>query len=128
MARPPKFNQEKANELKAEGKRIIEISKILNCSYGSLKTYFCRMRKADNKEKVTNELNKTLTNESESKTNMQDENKTESELKKEKQEKIVISMMNKGKTEQEIAEHYGWSTDDIHMIILQYQLKQCKQL
>lgn len=231
MARPPKFNQEKANKLRAEGKRIVEISKILNCSYGSLKTYFCRQRqsvndlaetiakelnklgvtnkqelivmarpcKCDkllilelhakgltskvigekantspanvrkiiqrykdkgvtneldlsvtnkqdrnviNKSSVTNELNKTLTNkteskpnhpqiwgqdennESQSKTNMQDENKTESETKKEKQKKIVIRMMEKGKTEQEIAEHYGWGKDDVHMIILQYQFEQ----
>ena len=215
MARPPKFNQEKANKLKAEGKRIIEISKILNCSYGSLKTYFCRQRqsvndlaetiakelnklgvtnkqelivmarpcKCDkllilelhakgltskvigekantspanvrkiiqrykdkgvtneldlsvtnkqdrnviNKSSVTNELDKGVTNKTESKPNHSPQNwgQDKSSLKKEKQKKIVIRMMEKGKTEQEIAEHYGWGKDDVHMIILQYQFEQ----
>ena len=207
MARPPKFNQEKANKLKAEGKRIIEISKILNCSYGSLKTYFCRKRQSVNdlaetiakelnklgvtnkqelivmarpckcdkllilelhakgltskvigekantspanvrkiiqryKDKgVTNELDLSVTNKQDRNvinkssvtneldkgvTNKQDRNViNKSSLKKEKQKKIVIRMMEKGKTEQEIAEHYGWGKDDVHMIVLEYRFSQ----
>ena len=74
----------------------------------------------------TNELNKTLTNKTESKPNHSPQNwgQYKSSLKKEKQKKIVIRMMEKGKTEQEIAEHYGWGKDDVHMIILQYQFEQ----
>jgi DNA-binding CsgD family transcriptional regulator len=127
MSRKSRFDlselMAKIETMKQQGKSNRCIGKEIGISEGYIRKL---MRTKDLNKVRTNELNKTLTNKTESKPNHSPQTwgQYKSSLKKEKQKKIVIRMMEKGKTEQEIAEHYGWGKDDVHMIILQYQFEQ----